>query len=567
MSSFLQRAGAVARRWLARFSGPGLAVGLAFFWLALGPALTPRPALFQGASAGVCAAIGYGLGAAGAALARLTPLAGKVPAVWRRRGWWILAVAGPLVVVGGLIWSANWQHRLRELMGMPQPASVGSVVTLLTALVLFTLLLQAARGLRVTARAAARLIGRWLPRSASLVIAAVVVALVTVLVLNGVAGRVGRATLETTFSALDGQTFEGNEQPAVAQRSGSSASAQAWDTLGREGRRFVSGGPSTEQLRAFDDSIGMDREVTEPIRVYAGRTSADSLDGVAANVVAELDRTDAWDRSVLVVTTTTGTGWVDPSSAAAIELAWGGDTAIAAMQYSYLPSWVSFVGDRSTPTQAGVALFEAVRAAWEAQPADHRPALYVYGISLGSFGSQGAFASLDDVLARTDGAVWVGVPGFTPLWEQLTAARDAGSTQIAPVLDGGTHVRWGVSLADTGDGLYALGEQWSTPRVVYLQHASDGVIWWSPSLLFSRPDWSREPRGADVLPDVRWTPIVTFWQLTIDQFVAGDAPSGHGHNYAVEYADAWTAVATPPSWTTADTVALRAAIASTLEQG
>jgi len=222
VSSFLQRVGAVTQRWLARFSGPGLAVGLAFFTLALGPALTPRPALFQGASAGVCAAIGYGLGAAGAALARLTPLAGKVPAVWRRRGWWALAVAGPLVVIGGLVWSANWQHRLRELMGMPQPASVGSVVTLLTALVLFTLLLQAGRGLRVTARAAARLLGRWLPRAASLAIAAVVVALVTVLVLTGVAGRFGRATLETTFSALDGQTFEGNVQPVVAQRSGSS---------------------------------------------------------------------------------------------------------------------------------------------------------------------------------------------------------------------------------------------------------------------------------------------------------------------------------------------------------
>ncbi|MBU4214906.1 MAG: alpha/beta-hydrolase family protein, partial [Actinobacteria bacterium] len=264
----------------------------------------------------------------------------------------------------------------------------------------------------------------------------------------------------------------------------------------------------------------------------------------------------------LVVTTTTGTGWVDPSSARALELLWGGDTAIAAMQYSYLPSWVSFVGDRSTPGEAGVALLDAVRTRWLELPADHRPKLYVYGISLGSFGSQSAFTSLDDVLARTDGALWVGTPGFTSLWSTLTAERDPGSPQILPVLDDGAHVRWAGVLDAHGTELETVGPTWAGPHVVYLQHASDGVVWWSPDLLFSEPDWMREPRGADVLPEVTWTPIVSFWQLTIDLFVAGGAPFGHGHNYAVEYADGWAAVATPAGWTADDTLALRTVLAA-----
>lgn len=547
-----------ARPWLARFDGPGLAVGLLFFTQAMGPALTPRSAVLQGASGGVCAVIGYGLTTGALALGRavLGPRV-QVPATRRRWGWRVLAAVTVPALASALWWSASWQRELRTVMGMEQPASVGSFVTLVTALVLALLLLLISRGLRVVSRRLARLIGRWLPAVVSRLLAVAAVAVVATLVLNGAVVEIGKATLERSFATLDDETFPGNVQPTLAERSGSPVSTQAWDTLGREGRHFVSTGPTLDQLKDFDASIGLVRTEREPIRVYAGRTSAPDLAGVAANVVAELDRTDAWDRSTLVVTTTTGTGWVDPSSARALELLWGGDTAIAAMQYSYLPSWVSFVGDRTTPGQAGVALLDAVRTRWLQLPAGHRPKLYVYGISLGSFGSQSAFGSLDDVLTRTDGALWVGTPGFTTLWGTLTAERDPGSPQIRPVLDGGAHVRWLGDLDADGTELQALGTRWDGPRVVYVQHPSDGVVWWSPDLLFHRPDWLREPRGSDVLPEVTWHPIVSFWQITIDLFVAGGAPFGHGHNYAAEYADGWAAVAHPDGWTDQDTLALR----------
>ena len=82
-----------ARPWLARFDGPGLAVGLLFFTQAMGPALTPRSAVLQGASGGVCAVIGYGLTTGALALGRavLGPRV-QVPAAWRRWGWRVLAV-------------------------------------------------------------------------------------------------------------------------------------------------------------------------------------------------------------------------------------------------------------------------------------------------------------------------------------------------------------------------------------------------------------------------------------------------------------------------------------------
>jgi uncharacterized membrane protein len=63
----------------------------------------------------------------------------------------------------------------------------------------------------------------------------------------------------------------------------------------------------------------------------------------------------------------------------------------------------------------------------------------------------------------------------------------------------------------------------------------------------------RPPRGPDVSPDLRWYPVVTFLQLTLDIALATTAPTGHGHVFAAEhYIDAWTQVADIRDWPQAD---------------
>ena len=79
---------------------------------------------------------------------------------------------------------------------------------------------------------------------------------------------------------------------------------------------------------------------------------------------------------------------------------------------------------------------------------------------------------------------------------------------------------------------------WNGTRVIYLQHSSDPIVWWSPELILNEPDWMEEPRGADVLDSVVWAPFVTFWGITVDQFNSTSVPSGHGHVYSQEYVDA-----------------------------
>ncbi|HJR90837.1 MAG TPA: alpha/beta-hydrolase family protein, partial [Acidimicrobiia bacterium] len=150
---------------------------------------------------------------------------------------------------------------------------------------------------------------------------------------------------------------------------------------------------------------------------------------------------------------------------------------------------------------------------------------------------------------RTSGVLWVGPPNFSELWSSFTAGRDSRSPEILPLFEGGETVRFAGGRADLVGDL----EGWDQPRVLYMQHPSDPVVWWSTRLILRQPDWLRQQPGDDVLDAVRWYPLVTFWQVSADMAYANEVPAGHGHNYAGLFADGWAAVAAPPGWTAADT--------------
>ncbi len=321
-----------------------------------------------------------------------------------------------------------------------------------------------------------------------------------------------------------------------------------WQSLGHQGRIFVGGGPSVRQLTAFSDTPAI-----EPIRAYAGLDSAKGIEATAEMAARELARTGGLQRAVVAVATTTGTGWINEAEASALEYMYNGNTAIVSMQYSFLPGWLSFLVDRERARQAGQALFEAVDKLVRQMPEGSRPKLVVFGESLGSFGGEAPFMSLNNILARTDGALFSGPTFNNTIWTQLTATRDRGSPEWLPIFDDGHHVRFVARPED----LNRPSPEWGRPRVVYLQHASDPIAWWRPDLAFSQPDWLREKRGYDVLPEMRWIPLVTFLQVSADMAVAVDVPDGHGHRYVANAAGSWAAVLSPPGWTPEKTKKLR----------
>jgi uncharacterized membrane protein len=369
-----------------------------------------------------------------------------------------------------------------------------------------------------------------------------------VALLNGVVVRFAMSTINNTFESVNNETDPDNPAPTTPLRSGGPQSLVSWESLGHQGRIFVSGGPSVQDLSKFNGANAI-----EPIRAYAGLNSAQGIKAIAKLAAEELRRAGGLNRKVIAVATTTGTGWINEAEASALEYMYNGDTAIVSMQYSFLPSWISFLVDKENARQAGQALFEQVDAMVRELPENRRPKLVVFGESLGSFGGEAPFLALNNLVARTDGALFSGPTFNNTIWTDLTVNRDAGSPQWLPIYDKGENVRF----VARPDNLNRPADPWGTPRVVYMQHASDPIAWWNPDLLFARPDWLKEPRGYDVSPRMEWIPVVTFLQVSADMAVAVDVPDGHGHVYVRDVANAWAAVLQPPGWTPAKTDALR----------
>jgi uncharacterized membrane protein len=535
------------RRWLPHYTWSGTLGALLFGSASLTPSLLPRGWVLQGLIAGVTAAIGYGVGVTVAwFVAELTE--SRMSAGFRRRAWQVLAVAGVLLGVVMLVFGAVWQRRIHELMGLDAPASYTSIGIVVLALLVFALFVAIGRGIRGLGRWLERVLGRILPRRVARPLGILVAAGLVLFLVNGVLFQGLVNAMNSAFSVKDDGTEEGAVEPTAAERSGSPASLVPWDDLGLQGRNFVGKGPTPQELEEFSG-----RPAQEPVRAYVGLSSADDVGERAALAARELERAGGFDRSVLVVVTTTGTGWVDPAASDSLEYELNGDTAMVAMQYSYLPSWLSFLVDQVKARDAGRALFDAVYGTWAQLPPDDRPELYVFGESLGTFGGEAAFSGVADIQNRTDGVLWAGPPNFNDLWREIVADREEGTPEWLPVVDGGRTIRF----ADEAPDLDGPPGPWDDPRMAYLQNASDPIVWWSPQLILSRPDWLEGDRGRDVSQGMVWMPFVTFWQVTADMAFSTGVPDGHGHSYRADYVDAWAQIAQPPGWTDADTDRLR----------
>ncbi|HEY8472198.1 MAG TPA: alpha/beta-hydrolase family protein [Natronosporangium sp.] len=523
--------------------GFGGSVGaVLLFCLSLTPSLLPRHWALQAVVSGITMAIGYGIGASiGAVARRIWP---RLPAA-PTRAWWILGGVGGLLAAVFLGLGESWQREVRQLVDASPQTGWHPVPIATVAAGVFGLLLLAARGIRLATRRLANTFGRFSPRPVASVAAVGLVATLSYGLGQGVVFNGFIDIAERGAAAANAAIPDGVSRPDSPYVSGGPGSLVPWDTLGAHGREFTAGAVPRAELSAFAG-----RPARDPIRVYVGRDSAPDLAAQAELAVRELERTGGFDRSVLAVITTTGTGWVNAAVPESLEYMYAGDSAVVAMQYSYLPSWISFMADREMATEAAETLIGAVRERLLQLPADERPKLVVYGESLGAHGTEAAFGDLDELLAETDGALLAGPPHTNPIWREVVSERDPNSPVWQPVYGGGEAVRFAQTAAD-------LSAEDGDPRVVYLQNASDPIVWWSPELLYEKPAWLDGSRGPDVSGAMQWFPVVTFWQVTVDLITSTKAPPGHGHSYHESVADGWAALIAPPGWTDADTARLR----------
>lgn len=312
--------------------------------LSVTPSLLPRPASLQGVLAALAFGVGYLVGvlvwgAVRAALLRrfTLPRPGRNAWIAYALVWLVAVIALPSLAL-------HWQNEIRQLVSM-EPLNGLSVGAFLGTFILLTLLfLLIGKGVRGLYRRFAR---RLRAPLAGLLTAGAVAAGLALVVAGALAG------VDRIFYASNHGPEEGVTEPASTYRSAGEASAIAWDTLGRHGTASIGSGPSAAKITEITG-----QPAKEPIRVYAGLESAPTTQARADLVVKELERTGAFQRKVLMVATTTGSGWLEAQTVDSLEYLLGGDTAIVSMQYAYTPQLGLL---RLRPGRAGGCLARALR--------------------------------------------------------------------------------------------------------------------------------------------------------------------------------------------------------------
>lgn len=510
------------------------------FMASLLPSLVPRPALFMGLLAGVGFMVGYGFGVLVQKICYWL-IDRKIPEQYGRRTTVLVYCLVTITMMIFVVLANIWQDEIRQLVG-EVPRSGSGVAIIMTGFILTTtVMLVLSRGTRRLFLSSVRRAKRTkrLPRRIAVLVGSLIALGLLLLVVDGIFLNSLKQVANNYYRVLNEKTDDGVVRPNSELRSGGLNSLVDWQTLGRHGRSFVGQGPDAKDISQFTN-----REAKEPIRVFVSPAQAETPRARAELAVQELERTGAFDRKVLVVITSTGSGWVEPAGAAAVEYLHDGDTAQVALQYSFLPSWLALLTEGEEAINSGRALFEVVSERINQIPEAKRPKLIVNGLSLGAYGSQSAFTSASDFVLRTDGALYFGNPGFSQPWQYFTENRDPGSPQIRPVYNGGEVVRF----ANNRQELLTVADNWGATRVLYVQYASDAITWWNPDLIWRQPDWISEPRGVDVSDNVRWFPIITFVQITFDQALGNHFLGGHGHNYAPDVVHSWSAVTPVENW-------------------
>jgi uncharacterized membrane protein len=528
-----------------RFSTSGLVVAIIFFDFSLFPSLLPRAAMFQGLVSGVAVAFGYGIGVFLHWVWKYLGIP-SIPARPKRFVAWVGWIVLGFITLSSLWQHVGWQNDVREVFGMDPVSPMRWLPVAGYTLLLAVILVIIGRSILKLYVIVADWLRRVLPERVAITIGVGLLAIFFWVLVTGIGVNGFFAAANAMFSTRDTITNDGVVQPTSALKSGSPDSLADWSTLGRQGRNFVATGPTVDELNEFSGGGAI-----EPIRVYAGLKSADLLEDRAKMVLDELIRTDAFDREILVVATTTGTGFLDEDGVDPLEYIYNGDSAIAGVQYSYLPSWISLLADQQAVKDTSQAVFGTVYEYWADLPEDERPELYLYGLSLGSFGVESILTSVNFMNEPIDGALMAGPPFVNLLHDDIMLNRDEGTAPYMPIYQDGRTVRF----TSQEPGLEIPTAEWGPTKLVYLQHGSDPVVFFNQRLFLNPPDWLEDDqRSPDVSTEMVWVPLVTGWQVLADLPAAGSVPEGFAHLYQrTENARAWIGLTDPEGWTDADT--------------
>ena len=312
------------------------------------------------------------------------------------------------------------------------------------------------------------------------------------------------------------------EPPTSAYVTAGPASVIGFDTIGKEGRRFVTMALSPAEIEAV-----MGEPAMQPVRAVGGYEAAKTIEERAALTLQELRNLGAYDRSLIVVASPTGVGYVNYSFAEAVEYLTLGSCAIVVPQYALVPSALA-LNQTTAGSHLQTLVLEGIRDHIATLPEHRRPRVVQFGESLG------AQVALD-VAARTtadfdllgiERGLYLGTPFRTSLWQRWF--DDPGDADPLGILGM-------VSQADE------IGVT-TSPQVRHVQivHHDDPINKFSYDTVVRTPWWMGPPesRPEGVPRETRFRPFTTFIINLVDLKNGMNSKPGQfvrrGHDYRIE---------------------------------
>lgn len=348
----------------------------------------------------------------------------------------------------------------------------------------------------------------------------------------GLLGLAGFKGLQHVFQSAEtsGDAVEAAyaTAPTSAYVSAGPRSEVPFETIGREGRRFVNMALTVAEIEAV-----MGGPAKPPIRVFVGLETKATTSERADLAMRELEALGAFERKHIVFMSPTGTGYLNYVTAESLEFLTRGDVALVAMQYSLRPSPLSLF-------RVGIGIdqnnsfLHALKWRIAAIPEDRRPRLHIFGESLGAQTSEDVFAEEGtEGLHRVgiDRGLFLGTPAATK-FRQRWLSDPASVDPDGEIVEVDNYAEF-LALPD---------DVRARARYFFLTHHNDSMPkFWFP-LAVQAPAWMGPPetREPGVPKETAWRPYTTFLITFIDvknamnvipgQFVA------NGHDYRASLA-------------------------------
>lgn len=323
------------------------------------------------------------------------------------------------------------------------------------------------------------------------------------------------------------------DPPASEHVTAGPKSLVPFDSIGKEGRRFV-----LMALSADEISDVMREPAQDPVRVVSGFGPPLGTQERAQLCFEEMKALGAFERSLVCIAAPTGVGYVSYTFAESLEYLTLGNCAIVVPQYALVPSAMALFD-----THDGVALqrrvLELSRDYIATLPHAQRPRLVQFGESLGAQvaldvaypDGAGAFESLG-----IEAGLYLGVPFRSATWNAWRSSREqfdpqsrmALATQPAELSPGHDH--------QSSDDFF-VGEN---PSQIMIVHDDDPVNKFSYRLVVAPPWWMGPPssRPPKVPRETVWRPINTFVLTLVDLMNGMDFKPGKfarkGHDYRID---------------------------------